>query len=128
MFAPPPLGEMFPPDRWLEDGDTASIGNEILQSSTAPATWRLQPGRRAPIVGDVLFRGSIGRTDFPQRQYTGFINVIRTKLFFLPDDAEPIPEHGPMSALGEEKASNPIRCQQEIRLICNSRSFWLACV
>jgi glyoxylase-like metal-dependent hydrolase (beta-lactamase superfamily II) len=59
------------------------------------------------IVGDVLFRGSIGRTDFPKGNHADLINAIRSKLFTLPDDVEFIPGHGPMSTIGDEKRSNP---------------------
>ncbi len=59
------------------------------------------------IVGDVLFAGSIGRTDFPRGDYDTLIRSIRTKLWPLGDDVEFIPGHGPMSTFGEERRSNP---------------------
>ena len=59
------------------------------------------------IVGDVLFRGSIGRTNFPKGNHADLINAIRNKLFVLPDDVEFIPGHDPMSTIGDEKEGNP---------------------
>lgn len=63
------------------------------------------------IVGDVLFNGSIGRTDFPQGNHTDLINAITQKLLPLGDDVKFIPGHGPMSTLGHERVSNPYLCQ-----------------
>ena len=65
-----------------------------------------QPGRLAQ-VGDVLFQGSIGRTDFPRGDYDTLISSIKERLFPLGDDVEFIPGHGPMSTLGEERRHNP---------------------
>ena len=58
-------------------------------------------------VGDVLFRGSIGRTDFPKGDHATLISSIRNNLFPLGDDVRFIPGHGPMSTFGEERRSNP---------------------
>lgn len=111
MFGFPP-GETFTPSRWLEDGDTVTVGNETLQVFHCPGHTPghvvfYSPTAELAIVGDVLFRGSIGRTDFPKGNHADLINAIRTKLFSLPDDVEFIPGHGPMSTIGEEKESNP---------------------
>jgi hydroxyacylglutathione hydrolase len=65
------------------------------------------PAAELAIVGDVLFRGSIGRTDFPKGNHADLVHAIRTKLFILPDDVEFIPGHGPMPTIGDEKESNP---------------------
>ncbi|HTJ96200.1 MAG TPA: MBL fold metallo-hydrolase [Rhodocyclaceae bacterium] len=111
MFGFPP-GEVFTPDRWLEDGDTVTVGNETLQVFHCPGHTPghvvfYSPTAELAMVGDVLFRGSIGRTDFPKGNHADLINAIRSKLFTLPDDVEFIPGHGPMSTIGDEKESNP---------------------
>ncbi len=111
MFGFPP-GEVFTPDRWLEDGDTVTVGSETLQVFHCPGHTPghvvfYSPTAELAIVGDVLFRGSIGRTDFPKGNHADLINAIRSKLFTLPDDVEFIPGHGPMSTIGDEKESNP---------------------
>lgn len=111
MFGFPP-GEVFTPDRWLEDGDTITVGTETLQVFHCPGHTPghvvfYSPSAELAIVGDVLFRGSIGRTDFPRGNHADLINAIRSKLFTLPDDVEFIPGHGPMSTIGDEKESNP---------------------
>lgn len=111
MFGFPP-GESFTPSRWLEDGDTVTVGKEILQVFHCPGHTPghvvfYSPSAGLAIVGDVLFRGSIGRTDFPKGNHADLINAIRSKLFALPDDVEFIPGHGPMSTIGDEKESNP---------------------
>ncbi|MGA8880192.1 MAG: MBL fold metallo-hydrolase, partial [Azonexus sp.] len=65
------------------------------------------PPSRLAQVGDVLFQGSIGRTDFPRGDYDTLISSIKERLFPLGDDVEFIPGHGPMSTLGEERRHNP---------------------
>jgi glyoxylase-like metal-dependent hydrolase (beta-lactamase superfamily II) len=65
------------------------------------------PADRIAFVGDVLFAGSIGRTDFPGGDYDTLIRAIRGKLFPLGDDVRFVPGHGPMSTFGEERRSNP---------------------
>jgi hydroxyacylglutathione hydrolase len=112
MFGFPGASEVFTPDRWLDDGDTVTVGNQKLDVLFTPGHT---PGHicffHAPsklaIVGDVLFAGSIGRTDFPRGDYDTLIRSIRTKLWPLGDDVEFIPGHGPMSTFGEERRSNP---------------------
>jgi glyoxylase-like metal-dependent hydrolase (beta-lactamase superfamily II) len=66
-----------------------------------------EPESKLAIVGDVLFAGSIGRTDFPLGDHATLVNAIREQLFTLGDDVEFIPGHGPMSTIGEERRSNP---------------------
>lgn len=104
--------EAFEPDRWLHDGDTVTIGEETLQVIHAPGHTPghvvfVHPGARLAIVGDVLFAGSIGRTDFPRGDHQTLIHSIRDKLFPLGDDITFIPGHGPTSTFGEERESNP---------------------
>jgi hydroxyacylglutathione hydrolase len=66
-----------------------------------------EPGARLAFVGDVLFAGSIGRTDFPRGDHATLIRSIRENLFPLGDDVRFVPGHGPMSTFGEERKSNP---------------------
>ena len=105
-------GESFEPDRWLVDGDTVTVGELELEVIHCPGhtpghvVFFHRPSRFAQ-VGDVLFAGSIGRTDFPGGDYDTLIRAIRTKLFPLGDDVRFVPGHGPMSTFGEERRSNP---------------------
>ncbi|NVK42416.1 MAG: MBL fold metallo-hydrolase [Oceanospirillaceae bacterium] len=111
MFGFPPV-HGFMPDRWLEDGDTVTVGQQRLQVLHCPGHT---PGHvvffheesRLALVGDVLFQGSIGRTDFPRGDHQQLIDSIRNKLFPLGDDVTFIPGHGPLSTFGEERRNNP---------------------
>jgi glyoxylase-like metal-dependent hydrolase (beta-lactamase superfamily II) len=102
----------FVPTRWLEEGDRVQFGEVELEVLHCPGHT---PGHvvfyhrlsKLLQVGDVLFQGSIGRTDFPRGDYDTLIASIRGKLFPLGDDVEFIPGHGPMSTLGEERRYNP---------------------
>jgi glyoxylase-like metal-dependent hydrolase (beta-lactamase superfamily II) len=108
-FAP---SETFTPSRWLNDGDTVEIGDVCLDVVFCPGHT---PGHvvfvnkkeRLAIVGDVLFQGSIGRTDFPRGDHATLIDSIKNKLFPLGDDITFIPGHGPSSTFGHERATNP---------------------
>jgi glyoxylase-like metal-dependent hydrolase (beta-lactamase superfamily II) len=64
-------------------------------------------GEKLAFVGDVIFQGSIGRTDFPRGDFDTLINSINNKLFPLGDEVTFVPGHGPLSTFGEEKRSNP---------------------
>lgn len=107
-----PATPALTPDRWLEEGDTVTVGSLTLDVLHTPGhtpghiCFIDKPGKLA-IVGDVLFAGSIGRTDFPRGNHAALINAIRTKLFPLGDDFEFIPGHGPTSTFGEERRNNP---------------------
>ena len=111
MFGFPSV-RSFTPDKWLDQGDTIDIGKETLKVFHCPGHT---PGHvvfyheasKLLAVGDVLFNGSIGRTDFPKGDYDTLVNSIRTHLWSLPDDVRFIPGHGPMSTIGHEKATNP---------------------
>ena len=111
MFGFPPTSA-FTPDRWLEEGDRVSFANEELDVLHCPGHT---PGHvvffhrseRLAIVGDVLFKGSIGRTDFPRSNYGALIRSIRDKLWPLGDDVVFIPGHGPLSTFGQERRTNP---------------------
>ncbi len=100
------------PDRWLEDGDQVSFGEETLEVLHCPGHTPghivfYSPQDRLAIVGDVLFQGSIGRTDFPRGDHATLIRSIVEKLWPLGDDVTFIPGHGPLSTFGDERRSNP---------------------
>lgn len=105
--------ESFTPDRWLNDGDTVTVGNEVLDVIYTPGHT---PGHvvfyskalAIAWVGDVLFAGSIGRTDFPRGDHPTLINSICQKLWPLGNEVEFICGHGPNSTFGRERASNPL--------------------
>jgi len=112
-------GEMFGmqarncmPDKWLEDGDTVTVGNSVLDVIFTPGHT---PGHviffsndsNLALVGDVIFRGSIGRTDLPRGNHQDLINSISKKLWPLGNDVEFICGHGPNSTFGNERSSNP---------------------
>jgi hydroxyacylglutathione hydrolase len=102
----------FTPDRWLEQGDTVGFGKVEMEVLHCPGHT---PGHvvffnrigRLAIVGDVLFQGSIGRTDFPRGDFDTLISSIRNRLWPLGDDVAFIPGHGSMSTFGAERRSNP---------------------
>lgn len=107
-----PAAKPFTPTRWLEDGDEVQLGAEIFQVIHCPGHTPghvvfYHEGAQFAQVGDVLFQGSIGRTDFPKGNHADLISSIREKLFPLGDDVRFIPGHGPMSTFGQERASNP---------------------
>jgi glyoxylase-like metal-dependent hydrolase (beta-lactamase superfamily II) len=104
--------ESFEPDRWLEQGDTVSVGEVTLEVLHCPGHTPghvvfFEPEARLAFVGDVLFQGSIGRTDFPRGDYATLIRSIRQNLFPLGDDVRFVPGHGPMSTFGQERRTNP---------------------
>ncbi|MGI9228901.1 MAG: MBL fold metallo-hydrolase [Gammaproteobacteria bacterium] len=111
MFAFP-TAEAFVPDRWLEDNDTVTVGElEFLvrhcPGHTPGHVIFFQPDNRLAIVGDVLFQGSIGRTDFPRGDHATLLASIKNKLWPLGDDVQFVPGHGPTSTFGQERQSNP---------------------
>ena len=111
MFGFPQV-EIFTPDRWLDDGETVTVGKETLQVLHCPGHTPghvvfYHPESQLAQGGDVLFQGSIGRTDFPQGDHATLISSIREKLFPLGDEVSFIPGHGPMSTFGQERVSNP---------------------
>ncbi|TNE45577.1 MAG: MBL fold metallo-hydrolase [Sphingomonadales bacterium] len=105
-------GRPFEPQRWLQDGDKVTVGDLVLDVIHCPGhtpghvVFYHAPSRLA-IVGDVLFQGSIGRTDFPLGNHQDLIDAITGKLWPLGDDVAFVPGHGPMSSFGHERASNP---------------------
>lgn len=107
-----PQAEPFAPTQWLKDGDTVTIGQHTLQVLHCPGHTPghvifFDPGTRHAFVGDVLFAGSIGRTDFPGGNHADLINAITGKLLPLGDDITFTPGHGPESTFGEERRYNP---------------------
>ena len=107
-----PHANAFEPDRWLEEGDTVTVGQLELKVFHCPGhtpghiVFLYEP-QRVAWVGDVIFQGSIGRTDFPMGNHEELISSIRDKLFPLGDDITFIPGHGPTSTFGQERATNP---------------------
>ena len=107
-----PPARCFTPERWLAHGDEVTVGDLRLKVVHCPGHT---PGHvvfvHAPsgiaFVGDVLFKGSIGRTDFPRGNHADLIDAIRGRLFPLGDHIRFVPGHGPMSSFGEERRSNP---------------------
>jgi glyoxylase-like metal-dependent hydrolase (beta-lactamase superfamily II) len=102
----------FTPDRWLHDGDQVTVGNLTLNVYHTPGhtpghiIFHHAPSNLA-IVGDVLFQGSIGRTDFPRGNHQQLLDSIRDKLWPLGDATTFVPGHGPVSSFGRERKTNP---------------------
>ncbi len=107
-----PDAKRFKPDRWLNDGDRVQLGETEFEVYHCPGHT---PGhvvfyhREAGLaqVGDVLFQGSIGRSDFPRGNFDQLIASITGKLWPLGDDVAFVPGHGPMSTFGQERQTNP---------------------
>ena len=111
MFGIPEV-EAFTPDQWLDDQMQVSVGSLSFDVIHTPGHT---PGhvvfyeskQKVAFVGDVLFKGAIGRTDFPQGNHPQLIESIRGRLFPLGDDVRFIPGHGPESTFGAERLTNP---------------------
>lgn len=107
-----PASKGFTPDRWLEHGDSVTVGGLEFDVLHCPGHT---PGHVVfhhkesawAQVGDVLFQGSIGRSDFPRGNHDDLVNSIRGRLFPLGDDVKFVPGHGPMSTFGQERLTNP---------------------
>jgi len=100
------------PDRWLAEGDTLQIAGAAFDVLHCPghspgSVVLVNAAGRFALVGDVLFRGSVGRTDFPYGDSDALINAIKTKLLPLGDDLSFLCGHGPGSTIGAERISNP---------------------
>ena len=100
------------PDRWLAEGDTVRIGEEEFSVLHCPGHTPghvvfVNTGMRVALVGDVLFRGSVGRTDFPYGDGAALIEAITSKLLPLGDDISFLCGHGPGGTLGVERQTNP---------------------
>jgi len=102
----------FEPDRWLEGGDTVSFGEVTMDVYHCPGHTPghvvfHHPASHLAIVGDVLFQGSIGRTDFPRGDHAQLITSIRERLWPLGNETVFVPGHGPASTFGHERQTNP---------------------
>ena len=111
MFNFPPA-QAFAPTRWLEDGDTVTLSGHTLQVRHCPGHTPghvvfHSPELQRAFVGDVLFAGSIGRTDFPGGDHDTLIRSITERLWPMGDDTVFIPGHGPESSFGRERRTNP---------------------
>jgi glyoxylase-like metal-dependent hydrolase (beta-lactamase superfamily II) len=100
------------PDRWLAEGDKVRVAGATFAVLHCPghspgSVVLVNAAQRFALVGDVLFRGSIGRTDFPYGDHDALINAIKTKLLPLGDDLVFVCGHGPMSSIGDERQTNP---------------------
>ncbi|WOK38294.1 MBL fold metallo-hydrolase [Sphingomonas sp. C3-2] len=105
-------GRSFVPDRWLEDGDTVQVGNLSLDVIHCPGHTPghvvfHHPESKVAMVGDVLFQGSIGRTDFPRGNHQDLLDSITGKLWPLGGETAFVPGHGPMSNFAHERRTNP---------------------
>jgi len=106
------IGKPFEPARWLVDGDTVTVGELTFNVRHCPGhtpghvVFHHGPSKLA-LVGDVLFQGSMGRTDFPRGNHAQLIEAITTKLWPMGDDTAFVPGHGPMSTFGHERRTNP---------------------
>jgi glyoxylase-like metal-dependent hydrolase (beta-lactamase superfamily II) len=104
--------ESFVPSKWLDDGDSISFGEQTLAVIHTPGHT---PGhvvfysaeKKLAFVGDVLFNGGIGRTDFPKGDFNTLISSIKQKLWPLGNEVRFIPGHGPESTFGHERLHNP---------------------
>ncbi len=104
-------GVVFEPDRWLVEGDTVTIGDLTLDVYETPGHTRghvifHHPPSKLALVGDVLFQGSVGRSDFPGGDHDQLVRSVVEKLWPLGDDTAFIPGHGPASTFAHERASN----------------------
>ncbi|WP_107852433.1 MBL fold metallo-hydrolase [Oceanimonas marisflavi] len=102
----------FTPDRWLNAGDTVTVGEEVLDVYHCPGHTPghmvlVHQGQRLAFVGDVLFHGGIGRTDFPGGNHQQLLSSIKETLLPLGDDITFVPGHGPESTFGHERLTNP---------------------
>lgn len=104
-------GVVFEPDRWLDDGDTVTIGDLTLDVYLTPGhtpghiVFHHPPSQFA-LVGDVLFQGSVGRTDFPLSDHDALIRSVTDRLWPL-GDVTFVPGHGPASTFAHERRTNP---------------------
>ena len=101
-------GVVFEPDRWLVEGDTVIVGDLVLDVYETPGHVIFHhPTSRLALVGDVLFQGSVGRTDFPLSDPEALVRSVVEKLWPLGEATAFIPGHGAASTLGHERRTNP---------------------
>jgi glyoxylase-like metal-dependent hydrolase (beta-lactamase superfamily II) len=106
-------GKPFAPARWLEDGDTVTVGELTLDVRHCPGHTPghvvfHHPESKLALVGDVLFKGSIGRWDFPRGDREQLLRSITERLWPMGGDTAFVPGHGPMSTFAHERATNPL--------------------
>jgi glyoxylase-like metal-dependent hydrolase (beta-lactamase superfamily II) len=104
--------EACTPDRWLKDGDAVRFGEVELGVRHCPGHTPghvvfFHGGVKLALVGDVLFAGSVGRTDFPRGDHAALVRSITERLWPLGDDMRFVPGHGQMSSFGWERKTNP---------------------
>ena len=107
-----PKARSFEPDTWLKHGDKISAAGAEFDVIHCPGHTPghvvfVQPDDKVAMVGDVIFKGSIGRTDFPKGDYNQLIASITERLWVLEPDITFIPGHGPTSTFAFEKQTNP---------------------
>jgi hydroxyacylglutathione hydrolase len=107
-----PDARPFVPTRWLQDGDSVELAGHVLHVRHCPGHTPghvvfHSPAMNRAFVGDVLFAGSIGRTDFPQGNHQQLLASIRERLWPMGDETVFIPGHGPESTFGRERRTNP---------------------
>jgi hydroxyacylglutathione hydrolase len=112
--------QSFTPDRWLEDGDTVTVGNIRFEVRHCPGHTPghvvfVAPAVGIVFVGDVLFQGSVGRTDFPRGDFATLVRSITTRLWPYGNDMQFVPGHGPMSTFGDERSRNPFVGDEALR-------------
>lgn len=118
-FGFPPAAS-FTPDRWLEQGDQVTVGGQTLEVRHCPGHT---PGhvvffhskQKFAWVGDVIFAGSIGRSDLPRGDHDALVKSIRENLFPLGDEVRFVPGHGPLSTFGQERQTNPFVADRRFR-------------
>lgn len=105
-------GKPFQSDRYLVDGDTVTVGKLTFNVRHCPGHTPghivfHHPESKLAIVGDVLFQGSIGRTDFPRGNHQQLLDSITQRLWPMGGETHFVPGHGPMSTFAHERATNP---------------------
>jgi glyoxylase-like metal-dependent hydrolase (beta-lactamase superfamily II) len=118
-------GQPFEPSRWLVDGDEVSVGELVLHVRHCPGHTPghvvfHHPQSDLALVGDVLFKGSVGRWDFPRGDQEQLIRSITERLWPMGDETAFVPGHGPMSTFGEERRTNPFVADRLTRLRGNA--------
>jgi len=113
-------GESFEPDRWLHDGDRVTVGEVTLDVIHCPGHTPghvvfHHPESHVALVGDVLFKGSVGRSDLPRGDHDQLVESITHKLWPLGDDVTFVPGHGPTSTFGHERLTNPFVADARFR-------------
>lgn len=107
------------PTQWLEDGDEVKVGNATLGVRHCPGHTPghivfYNQGAKLAFVGDVLFKGSVGRTDFPRGNHEQLVESITGRLWPLGDDMRFVPGHGETSTFGWERKTNPFVCDMAL--------------